>query len=112
MLGSLRGCCDEGQNRPVKPRPPSNPQHLDELMVMAVDFADFNLRSGRQTPPTLLAVTKKRPLSHAIQPFSRPFKESFRRRTAHSSRNPGFNMATVGTIGHRWPRYLRFCPRR
>ena len=31
-------------------------------MGMAVDFASFNLRSGRQTPPTLLAVTKKGPL--------------------------------------------------
>jgi hypothetical protein len=31
-------------------------------MVMAVDFARFNLCSGRQTPPTLLAVTKKGPL--------------------------------------------------
>ena len=46
----------------MKPRPPSNPQNLDDLMVMAVDFAGFNLRSGRQTPPTLLAVTKKGPL--------------------------------------------------
>jgi hypothetical protein len=31
-------------------------------MVMAVDFAGFSLRSGRQIPPTLLAVTKKGPL--------------------------------------------------
>jgi len=28
-------------------------------MVMAEDFAGFSLRSGRQIPPTLLAVTKK-----------------------------------------------------
>ena len=31
-------------------------------MVMAEDFAGFSLRSGRQIPPTLLAVTKKGPL--------------------------------------------------
>jgi len=47
---------------PVKPQPSNNPQNLDDLMAMAVDFAGFNLRSGRQTPPTLLAVTKKGPL--------------------------------------------------
>lgn len=29
---------------------------------MAEDFADFSLRSGRQIPPTLLAVTKRGPL--------------------------------------------------
>ena len=46
----------------MKPRPPSNPQNLDDLMVMAEDFAGFSLRSGRQIPPTLLAVTKKGPL--------------------------------------------------
>jgi hypothetical protein len=32
------------------------------LMVMAVDFAGFSLRAGRQIPPTLLAATKKGPL--------------------------------------------------
>jgi hypothetical protein len=42
----------------VKLRPPSNPHNLDNLMVMAVYFAGFNLRSGRQTPAMLLAVTK------------------------------------------------------
>ena len=52
----------DGQNLTVKPRPPSNPQNLDELMLMAEDFAGFSLRSGRQIPPTLLAVTKKGPL--------------------------------------------------
>jgi len=31
-------------------------------MVMAEDFAGFSLRSGRQIPPTLLAVTKRGPL--------------------------------------------------
>jgi len=46
----------------VKPRPPSNPQNLDDLMVMAVDFAEFSLRNGQQIPPTLLAVTEKGPL--------------------------------------------------
>ena len=46
----------------MKPRAPQNPQNLTELMVMAVDFAGFSLRSGRQIPPTLLAVTKKGPL--------------------------------------------------
>lgn len=46
----------------MKPRPPANPQNLDDLMVMAEDFAGFSLRSGRQIPPTLLAVTKKGPL--------------------------------------------------
>ena len=46
----------------MKPRPPSNPQNLDDLMVMAEDFAGFSLRAGRQIPPTLLAVTKKGPL--------------------------------------------------
>ena len=46
----------------MKPRPPSNPQTLDCLMLMAVDFAGFSLRGGRQIPPTLLAVTKKRSL--------------------------------------------------
>ena len=46
----------------MKRPPPNNPQNLDELMVMATDFAGFSLRSGRQIPPTLLAVTKKGPL--------------------------------------------------
>lgn len=46
----------------MKPRPPSNPQNLDDLMVMAVDFPGFSLRAGRQIPPTLLAFTKKGPL--------------------------------------------------
>ena len=46
----------------MKRPPPNNPQNLDELMVMAADFAGFSLRSGRQIPPTLLAVTKKGPL--------------------------------------------------
>ena len=46
----------------MKHPPPNNPQNLDELMVMAADFAGFSLRSGRQIPPTLLAVTKKGPL--------------------------------------------------
>ena len=46
----------------MKRPPPNSPQNLDELMVMAADFAGFSLRSGRQIPPTLLAVTKKGPL--------------------------------------------------
>ena len=46
----------------MKPRPPKNPQTLDEMTSMAEDFAGFSLRAGRQIPPTLLAVTKKGPL--------------------------------------------------
>ena len=46
----------------MKPRPPSNPQNLDELMVMAEDYAEFALRNNRQTPPTLIAATKRGPL--------------------------------------------------
>ena len=46
----------------MKPPISTNPQTLAELMLMAVDFAGFSLRSERQIPPTLLAVTKKGPL--------------------------------------------------
>ena len=46
----------------MKPRPPANPQTLDELLLMAADFAEFALRRGRQVPPTLIVATKKRPL--------------------------------------------------
>ena len=47
---------------PVKPRPPANPQTLDELLLMAADFAEFALRRGGQVPPTLIVATQKRPL--------------------------------------------------
>ena len=46
----------------MKPRAAANPQNLDDLMLMAEDFAGFSLRAGRQIPPTLLAVTKRGPL--------------------------------------------------
>lgn len=46
----------------MKRQTPNNPQTLDELMLMAVDFAGFSLRGGRQIPPTLLAVTKREQL--------------------------------------------------
>jgi len=50
-----------GQNRKVKLRP-ANPQSLDELMVVAVDYAEFALRNRRQVPPSLIAATKRGPL--------------------------------------------------
>ena len=46
----------------MKPRPPANPQTLDELLLMAADFAEFALRRGGQIPPTLIVATQKRPL--------------------------------------------------
>ncbi len=46
----------------MKPRPPANPQTLDELLLMAADFAEFTLRRGGQVPPTLIVATQKRPL--------------------------------------------------
>ena len=46
----------------MKPRPPTNPQTLGELMLMAVDYAEFALKKNRQVPPSLIAATKRGPL--------------------------------------------------
>lgn len=45
---------------PVKPPPPkSHPQSLDELMLIAADFADFTLRHYPQILPTIILATRQ-----------------------------------------------------